>query len=95
MNQLHQLLALQHWANHLDLSGLRYLNSRMGFVIGIRDNICKLLAWFLAHVYIKDSINGRTWLMWEIEIILANERSGAAICILSFVQIWDEKIANI
>lgn len=39
--------------------------------------------------------NSRTRLMWEIEITLADKRSGAAICILSFAQIWDEKIANI
>ena len=58
-------LALWHWTSHFDLSSLSFLISRTGFVIGIRDNICKLLEQFLAHMRIKDSINGRTQVMWE------------------------------
>lgn len=57
-------LALWHETSHLDLSSLSFL-IRTGFVIGIRDNVCKLLEQFLVHMHIKDSINGRTQVMWE------------------------------
>lgn len=64
-SQLHHLLALWAWASHLDLSVLSFLVSRMGFVMRIKDNTCKLLAQFLAHGCIKDSINAKTWVMRE------------------------------
>lgn len=64
-SQLHHLLALWAWVSHLDLSVLSFLVSRMGFVMRIRDNTCKLLAQFLAHGCIKDSINAKTWVMRE------------------------------
>lgn len=97
LNPLHQLPALRHGANHLDLSGLSFLSNRMGFVLRGRAKICKLLAQFLPHVHVlsKDSVNARTQRMQGREIILAGKRPGAKICILSFVQIWDEKMANI
>lgn len=57
------------------LSGLCCLTSRMGFVMKLRDSMCRLLAQPLARVRTKGAVNGSTQPMWEIYIILVYERS--------------------
>lgn len=97
---LHHLQALWHWTNHLDFSYLTFSSAEWNLLWGLEINVCNLLAQLLVYVLIRNSVSGRIGdtSEWNYRSFWIKTRFRGPVLwfgILWFVQIWDEKIANI